>query len=298
MEHTLMVNTREISRTCYCPLRTRTGRFCGASSKFRIHVNDETGEYRYACRTHLPHVLLEFPDDSEPIIYSIEHSDRRIRAILRRVDYDSETRHVRTVFPLIPQTDEEDDTQQQTEDDVNGVNNDSNDVVNTPLFTFSSPTTNYGSMYPTPPESPERTPSSPPPLPPRPQFPLQRANAGLFDAFSTDLQSSFMNRLNQAWSPTFGIPQNGQQTPLPPTMENVNSMIVQMIHHRGIKLNPSSDTCVECSVCLTHDVEPNTGGALRCGHTFHNECIYEWFIRGKFNCPCCRVSADILPLIN
>ena len=308
-----MVNTQDISRTCYCPLRTRTGHFCGASSKFRIHINDETGEYRYACRTHLPHVLSEFPEGSEPIIYSVEQSDRRIHAILRRVVFDPETRRVRTVFPLIPQTNEEEESvPPQTDDDVNG------NVVHTPLFRFSSPVTNYGSMYTTPPATPEQTSSSPPPPPPpRPQFPLQRANAGWSDdsnenvgLFGTDwqyrstLQSSFMNRLNQAWSPTF-IPQfNEQHTspspppPPPPTMENVNSMVVQMIRHRGVKLNPSSNTCVECSVCLTHDVEPNTGGALRCGHTFHNECISKWFIRGKFNCPCCRASADILPLID
>lgn len=308
-----MVNTQEISRTCYCPLRTRTGHFCGASSKFRIHINDGTGEYRYACRTHLPHVLSEFPQDSEPIIYSIEQSGRRIHAILRRVEFDPETRRVRTVFPLIPQTAEEDaPTQQQPEDDVN------NNVVNTPLFHFTNPlTNNYGSMYTTPPATPERTPSSHP-LPPRPQFPLQRSNAGWYDLnenvglFRTDLQHgntsqpSFMDRLNQAWSPTF-IPQFNEQhasSPPPPppptmTMPYVNYIVKKMIRHRGgVKLNPSSNTCVECSVCLTHDVTPETGGALRCGHTFHNECISKWFMRGKFNCPCCRASADILPLIN
>lgn len=299
-----MVNTEEISHTCYCPLRTRTGRFCGARSKFRIHINDGTGGYRYACRTHLPHVLSDFPQGSEPIIYSIEQSDRRIHAILRRVEFDPETRRVRTVFPLIPRTHEEDEPVQRQTDD---------NVVHTPLFHFSSPVTNYGSMYTTPPATPEQSSSSlPPPPPPRPQFSLQRANAGWYDSNDVmyrNTSPSFMDRLNQAWSPTF-IPQfNEQHTfpplpppppphPPPPTLENVNSMVVQMIRHRGVKLNPSSNTCVECSVCLTHNVNPETGGALRCGHTFHNECISKWFIRGKFNCPCCRASADILPLIN
>ena len=45
--------------------------------------------------------------------------------------------------------------------------------------------------------------------------------------------------------------------------------------------------CVIC--CTDEDFEnENTSTTLECGHTFHTECIINWFRIGNSNCPICR----------
>lgn len=48
----------------------------------------------------------------------------------------------------------------------------------------------------------------------------------------------------------------------------------------------------QCSICL-ENIDDHSGGALVCGHPFHNECIKNWFRRGNVSCPYCRRQVDI-----
>lgn len=336
------VDVREIRRTCYCPLRTRPGQYCGASSKFRMHVEDGTGEYRYACRIHLRHVKASFPRGEEVVTYTMEHSNIHSHATLRLLVDDAPSQSSSSQEQHPP----EERVQDHDMHDDDAPSSPRTPLSTTvPIFLFTNPTTDYGSMFVTPPASPMRTPpDAPPPPPPR----LQRANAGPyyygdyeippppppptlrrtdgpFDAIPVIYREdrTLLDRLNEAaaaWSPTFNHRQSPSPTQ-PPTLEDVNSMVVRMIRHQGgVKLKKSSSSMsnknttsngdsdgggyhravctTECSICLTNDVEHGvTGGVLRCGHTFHNRCISEWFVRGKFSCPCCRASADVLDLL-
>ena len=325
---TLTIDVREISRTCYCPLRTRPGQYCGSSSKFRMHINDGTGEYRYACGVHLSHVKASFPRGEEVVTYKMEHSNINSHAILRRVNHEStdESMTDESTTIEVEQDIDADDTPSSPQTQTQTQS------TNIPIFNFTNPTTDYGSMFLTPPATPDSysrniSSMSTPDAPPR----LQRANAGPnygiyesppppalrrtdgpFDSVPIHREDqTLLDRLNEAataWSPTFNHRQPPPPPP-PPTLENVNSMVVQMIRHQGgVQLKTSSSSMsnkntmsngtTECSICLTNDVEHGvTGGVLRCGHTFHNRCISEWFVRGKFSCPCCRASADVLDLL-
>ena len=42
-----------------------------------------------------------------------------------------------------------------------------------------------------------------------------------------------------------------------------------------------------CSICYT-DIEQNMYTVPFCEHTFHTDCIIEWFRRGHTSCPYCR----------
>ena len=43
----------------------------------------------------------------------------------------------------------------------------------------------------------------------------------------------------------------------------------------------------ECPICMDSYCKENTAKKLECGHTFHKDCIVEWF-RGDYRCPVCR----------
>ena len=57
-----------------------------------------------------------------------------------------------------------------------------------------------------------------------------------------------------------------------------------------VHLTPCEDNC-ECSICFESDVISENGGALPCKHTFHKECIKQWF-KMKNTCPYCRTNID------
>jgi hypothetical protein len=120
---------------------------------------------------------------------------------------------------------------------------------------------------------------------------------------------SLQERLDSVWIPT-AIP------PLPPqpfsilpinARTAITSSVIQMIYQQGgVVLPPCSSTSssncghneCECSICLNDDITPQTGGMLSCGHTFHNRCISDWFVRGrKLTCPNCRRPADLSNII-
>jgi hypothetical protein len=50
------------------------------------------------------------------------------------------------------------------------------------------------------------------------------------------------------------------------------------------------ETC--CVVCQDNVISSEERHALSCGHTFHVECIIEWFRRGDRTCPVCRDLGD------
>ncbi|ORX44773.1 hypothetical protein DM01DRAFT_1178649 [Hesseltinella vesiculosa] len=53
----------------------------------------------------------------------------------------------------------------------------------------------------------------------------------------------------------------------------------------------------ECAICL--DSLKNNLSALRCGHTFHSDCIAKWLVN-QSACPCCKKTANhrthVIPL--
>jgi Ring finger domain len=46
-------------------------------------------------------------------------------------------------------------------------------------------------------------------------------------------------------------------------------------------------TCQECLVCMAPYSKGDTVVSLSCGHSYHSNCIHEWFLR-QCHCPYCR----------
>ena len=49
-------------------------------------------------------------------------------------------------------------------------------------------------------------------------------------------------------------------------------------------------TAIECPVCMETCRRPTK---LRCGHSFHLDCIAKWAESGGRSCPCCRSPFDL-----
>jgi len=50
----------------------------------------------------------------------------------------------------------------------------------------------------------------------------------------------------------------------------------------------------ECIICLECHSKDKTSTILKCGHSFHSSCIYEWFIYSKStHCPICNTFIKI-----
>ena len=50
-----------------------------------------------------------------------------------------------------------------------------------------------------------------------------------------------------------------------------------------------------CPICICDIDETSSIYKLRCGHTFHTECLRKWFFRNK-TCPLCRYDATHVTL--
>lgn len=44
-----------------------------------------------------------------------------------------------------------------------------------------------------------------------------------------------------------------------------------------------------CSICLEDVTSKNTSRKLKCGHMFHNICVYRWLNSGNENAHCCAM---------
>ena len=64
-----------------------------------------------------------------------------------------------------------------------------------------------------------------------------------------------------------------------------------------LKLLPCNDDTCECSICMSDDTTAHLKGKLPCGHTFHENCIKQWFLHSKNTCPYCRCVIDVNSLI-
>ena len=47
-----------------------------------------------------------------------------------------------------------------------------------------------------------------------------------------------------------------------------------------------------CSICLNEVKATRSNPSLRCGHTFHSDCLQRWKDQGKNTCPTCRKVFD------
>jgi hypothetical protein len=74
----------------------------------------------------------------------------------------------------------------------------------------------------------------------------------------------------------------------------VNTLLEKL---KTSKLNlPICGMDCECSICMS-DENDNDKGMLSCGHTFHHNCIAQWFMSSKNTCPNCRHVIDVKTLL-
>lgn len=78
------------------------------------------------------------------------------------------------------------------------------------------------------------------------------------------------------------------------TFETVTDEVFHNNFEGNVKL-PKCDEDCECTICLSDD--NNDMGKLPCGHTFHTNCITQWFLKNKTTCPNCRTVIDIETLV-
>ena len=78
-----------------------------------------------------------------------------------------------------------------------------------------------------------------------------------------------------------------------------NIELLNLFNNTHLNLLPcNNDTC-ECSICMSDDDNnlSSNKGKLSCGHTFHEHCIKQWFLKSKNTCPYCRCVIDVNALI-
>ena len=58
------------------------------------------------------------------------------------------------------------------------------------------------------------------------------------------------------------------------------------------------DNNLECSICLEEITEDDNVHILSCNHSFHSECLYEWYNRPKtdYCCPLCTVQREVVKI--
>lgn len=49
----------------------------------------------------------------------------------------------------------------------------------------------------------------------------------------------------------------------------------------------------QCAICLNEVRTTRSNPPIRCGHTFHSNCLEEWKSKGKNTCPLCRKVFDV-----
>jgi len=54
-----------------------------------------------------------------------------------------------------------------------------------------------------------------------------------------------------------------------------------------------TDLDEECVICLdTIDVKQSVT-LLKCGHSYHSQCIYSWFLKKRV-CPLCNITIEVI----
>jgi hypothetical protein len=64
--------------------------------------------------------------------------------------------------------------------------------------------------------------------------------------------------------------------------------------HSDEEASKSSPFCFECSICLHGLDEGNMAFTAKCEHVYHRQCIHQWVISRRTDCPNCR--AEIVSL--
>ena len=49
----------------------------------------------------------------------------------------------------------------------------------------------------------------------------------------------------------------------------------------------------ECVICLNTIDAKGSATLLKCGHTYHSQCIYRWFLIKRV-CPLCNITVDVI----
>ncbi|KAK4373288.1 hypothetical protein RND71_008672 [Anisodus tanguticus] len=73
-------------------------------------------------------------------------------------------------------------------------------------------------------------------------------------------------------------------------ISNKNATIVphDVLGVRHFHEHDSSDSSIECAVCLCKIEEGEEVRELRCDHLFHKVCLDRWMDSGRKTCPLCR----------
>lgn len=61
---------------------------------------------------------------------------------------------------------------------------------------------------------------------------------------------------------------------------------LKKLKQKKLKLDMDSD----CSICLENMLKGQKVILLKCGHTFHKDCIYEHLSKYSYKCPVCRTE--------
>ena len=59
-----------------------------------------------------------------------------------------------------------------------------------------------------------------------------------------------------------------------------------------IDINIKTQLNDECIICLENIQSNDRASLLKCGHIYHQSCIYEWFHKKKI-CPICYIEIKI-----
>jgi hypothetical protein len=78
---------------------------------------------------------------------------------------------------------------------------------------------------------------------------------------------------------------------LPPIIPAIKKIKVLKKDYKFVLSFAKNQCQNECSICM-ENVLPTNGGHLTCNHSFHNECITNWFIKNKNTCPYCRTKCN------
>ena len=74
--------------------------------------------------------------------------------------------------------------------------------------------------------------------------------------------------------------------------KNKNNSIPKIIDQDCIDYTLTNCIDKECIICLEDFKKNDNVTLIKCGHVFHSDCIYTWFLK-KQVCPFCDIEISI-----
>lgn len=96
---------------------------------------------------------------------------------------------------------------------------------------------------------------------------------------------------SHAGTSTFNIPALGQVVFTPnPSMEDVKVTLEEDDLQNIVEEEITEDLKTKCSICMMNFSKGNKLCKLKCGHSFHKDCIMQWLSEYNYRCPVCRTE--------